>query len=120
MGMLVLRLSGVKEAQIRAYMCGEGSAVLALPCRDVFKLATVPVEDSVGLQAHRVDLHPFKPTDPVVVNLNQQFIIRVIGKASPLVAQLEEFDRKASAEKAGIVLAGEMPKEPLRFSGGRK
>jgi len=119
MGMLALRLSGVNRAQIQAYMCGEGHAVLALPCRDVFQLAMVPHGEQVGLQANRVDLHPFKPADPVVINLGQQFIIRVIDNASPLVAQLEEFDKQSSAAKAGIVLAGsgDLLKEPLQFPG---
>ena len=71
------------------------------------------------MQANRVDLHPFKPADPVCVNLNRQWLIRVIDAGSPLVAQLEEFDQQASAEKAGIVLSGKVPKE-LRFPGGRK
>ena len=122
LGMLALRLSGEEEAKIRAYMGGNPSGccpVLSLPCRDVFQLQMMPMGDQVGLQANRVDLHPFKPVDPVCVNLNQQWLIRVIDAGSPLVAQLEGFDKQASAEKAGIVLAGEMPKDPLQFPGRR-
>ena len=117
LGLLALRLSGDSKEHMLSHMRGEpsaGGSLLRIPCRDAFQLQMVPMGDQVGLQANRVDLHPFRPVDPVCVNLGQQWLIRVLDANSPLAAQLENFDRQSSAAKAGIVLAGsgDMPREP--------